>query len=306
MIVFKIGVILRIQYANMPVKFILRKTLILLLTTVGLQKADAQLMESFRHLGEVGVAVGAAHYFGDLNPDLRVNRPKIAAGVFYRRQLSEYIGLRISGDFAMLGYSDMYSNNPVQRRRNLSFNTNVWELALAGDFNFFKFNPTFEGYNYTPYIGLGIGVFSFDPYAYLNGEKYYLRPLGTEGQGSAAYPNLKPYSPIAISIPFTLGFKYAISERMNYFAELTYRFTNTDYLDDVSGNYAPDAFPPLPDGSPSPAYLLQDRSYETGSRIGTKGLQRGNSTRKDSFVTLKVGVSFNLQSYKCPSPNGKN
>jgi hypothetical protein len=40
--------------------------------------------------------------------------------------------------------------------------------------------------------------------------------------------------------------------------------TNTDYLDDVSGLYAPDAFPPLPDGSPSPAFLLQDRSYETG------------------------------------------
>jgi len=305
LIVFKIGVILRVQYAAYNYADMLRKTLTILFAALTLQKADAQLMESFKHQGEVGVAIGAAHYFGDLNPDLRVNRPKIAAGVFYRKQLTEYIGLRVSGDFAMLGYSDMYSNNPVQRRRNLSFNTNVWELALAGDFNFFRFNPTFEGYNYTPYIGLGIGVFSFDPYAYLNGQKYYLRPLGTEGQGSAAYPNLKPYSPIAISIPFTLGFKYAISERMNYFAELTYRFTNTDYLDDVSGNYAPDAFPPLPDGSPSPAFLLQDRSYETGPAIGAKGVQRGNGNRKDSFVTLKVGVSFNLQSYKCPTVGGK-
>ncbi|GAC1531564.1 MAG: hypothetical protein NVS3B15_11150 [Sediminibacterium sp.] len=106
-----------------------------------------------------------------------------------------------------------------------------------------------------------------------------------------------------MSIPVTLGFKYALNERSNVFTELTYRFTSTDYLDDVSGNYAPDAFPPLPNGSPSPAFLLQDRSYETGTPIGIKGRQRGNSRQKDSFVTLKVGLSFNLQSYKCPTIN---
>jgi hypothetical protein len=127
--------------------------------------------------------------------------------------------------------------------------------------------------------------------------------LGTEGQGSSLYPNLQPYSPIAISIPFTFGVKYALNEHTNIFGELSYRFTNTDYLDDVSGNYAPDAFPPLPDGSPSPAFLLQDRSYETGSSIGVKGKQRGNSLQKDAFATIKVGISFNLQSYRCPTPS---
>lgn len=302
MYVSEIVVILRIQYAGLTM---FRKTLIVALLTTLLQKADAQLMESFVHQGEFGISVGAAHYFGDLNPGLNVNRPKTAAGIFFRKQITPYIGMRVSGDYAMLGYSDIYSKNDAQKRRNLSFNTNVWEFSVAGDFNFFRFNPTFDGYNYTPYIGLGIGIFSFDPYAYLNGQKYLLRPLGTEGQGSAAYPNLKPYNPIAISIPFTLGFKYAVNERTNYFAELTYRFTNTDYLDDVSGTYAPDAFPLLPDGSPSPAFLLQDRSYETGTAIGVKGRQRGNSSRKDSFATLKVGVSFNLQSYKCPTATRK-
>jgi hypothetical protein len=91
-------------------------------------------------------------------------------------------------------------------------------------------------------VGLGIGVFSFDPYAYLGGEKYLLRTLGTEGQGSSLYPELQPYNPIAISIPIHLGAKYAINARTNVFAELTYRMTSTDYLDDVSGLYAPDAF----------------------------------------------------------------
>jgi len=141
---------------------------------------------------------------------------------------------------------------------------------------------------------------SFDPYAYLNGEKYLLRPLGTEGQGSSLYPDRIPYSPIAITIPFGVGVKYALSERMNIFGEAVYHFTTTDYLDDVSRSYTPDAFPPLPDGSPSTAFLLQDRSYETGTSIGIKGRQRGNSLQKDAYLTIHVGLSFNLQSYRCP------
>ncbi|MBH2003958.1 MAG: outer membrane beta-barrel protein [Sphingobacteriia bacterium] len=261
----------------------------------------AQLMESFVHTGEFGVGIGLGHYFGDLNPDAQLNSPKLAFGIFYRKQLTNYVGVRVSGEYALLGYSDRYSDNSVQRRRNLSFNSNVYEFSVSGDFNFFRFQPGFEGYNFTPYIGLGVGVFSYDPYAYLNGQKYLLRPLGTEGQGSALYPNLNPYGNTAIAIPFTLGIKYALNPRMNFFAELVYRVTNTDYLDDVSGQYAPDAFAPLPDGSASPAFLLQDRSYETGTSIGVKGRQRGNSLKADAFATLKVGLSFNLQTYRCPT-----
>lgn len=280
----------------------LSKLTAILLLCAGLKTtANAQLMEPFVHQGEVGVGIGVGHYFGDLNPNFAINRPKIAAGVFFRKQINNYIGIRLSGDYALLGYSDVYSSNPVQVMRNLSFNSNVWEISISGDFNFYRFQPGFEGFNFTPYVGLGVGVFSFDPYAYLAGEKYLLRTLGTEGQGSAAYPALQPYNPLALCIPFTLGVKYALNERTNVFGEVCYRFTNTDYLDDVSGLYAPDAFPPLPDGSPSPGYLLQDRSYETGTSIGIKGRQRGNSLQKDNFATLKVGLSFNLSSYKCPT-----
>lgn len=264
--------------------------------------AKAQLMESFVHTGEIGIGIGAGHYFGDLNSQARVNRPKVAAGIFFRKQISNYIGVRVYAEYAQLGYSDRYSENPTERRRNLSFNTNVWELGVSGDFNFFRFQPGFEGFNFTPYVGLGIGAFSYDPYALLNGQKFLLRPLGTEGQGSSLYPDRVTYNAIGISIPFTLGIKYALNPRTNFFAEIIYRFTNTDYLDDVSGaSYAPDAFPPLPDGSPSNGFLLQDRSYETGSSIGIKGRQRGNSLKKDAFATIKVGLSFNLQTYRCPT-----
>src|SRR5206468_9901982 len=120
--------------------------------------------------------------------------------------------------------------NEVEQRRNLSFNSNVWEASISGYFNFFKFMPGVVGYNYTPYVSLGVGVFSYDPYAYLQGQKYFLRPLGTEGQGSALYPDRKPYGSMALCIPIGVGFKYAVNDRFNIGLEITHRFTSTDYL----------------------------------------------------------------------------
>lgn len=265
--------------------------------------AHAQYTQSYVQEGEFGLAVGAAHYFGDLNTRAKVNRPKPAIGVFFRKQFSNYIGVKLSANYAQLGYSDKYSDNSTQQLRNLSFNTSIWELGLSGEFNFFKFYPGSEEYRYTPYVSLGVAIFSFDPYTYYNNEKYFLRNLGTEGQGSSLYPERKPYGAMAMAIPLSVGFKYNLNEKTNLFVEAGYRFTRTDYLDDVSTTYAPDAFAPLPNGQPSIGYLLQDRSYELGQVIGVKDRQRGNSAQKDAYAMFQIGVSFNLSSYRCPSPN---
>lgn len=255
--------------------------------------------------GEFGIGLGAGHYFGDLNTKARLNRAKLAASAFFRKNFGNYIAARVGVSFAQLGYSDIYnSHNKYMSSRNLSFNSKVWELTLQGDFNFFRFMPGEPQYNFTPYITFGAGVFSYDPYAYLRGEKVFLRPLGTEGQGSSLYPDRKQYSSMGICIPFGGGIKYSLNERVNIAFEVLHRFTNTDYLDDVSKTYVdPAAFPANPDGSQSNAALLSDRSYEVGIPIGIPGRQRGNSKQKDQFVTAMFHVTFNLQSYKCPTAN---
>ncbi len=252
--------------------------------------------------GEFGIGIGAAHYFGDLNTRSKLNRPKPAATLFFRKNFGNYVALRVAGSYAQLGYSDVYNtHNETMLSRNLSFNSNLWELALQGDFNFYRFLPGDPGLNFTPYVTFGAGIFNYDPFAYLADEKYFLRPLGTEGQGSPLYPDRKQYSAMAISVPLGVGVKYSLNERLNIGFEVLHRFTNTDYLDDVSLTYVePAVFPALPDGSLSPAALLADRSYEVGDPIGIKGRQRGNSRQKDQFVTAIFYISMNLQSYKCP------
>ncbi|MEP6675672.1 MAG: DUF6089 family protein, partial [Ferruginibacter sp.] len=255
--------------------------------------------------GEFGVTVGAAHYFGDLNTRAALNRPKPALGIFFRKQFGNYTGLRISAHYAQVGYSDVYSKNNYQKTRNLSFNSNIWELAVQGDFNFFKFLPGNPNYLFTPYVTLGAGVFSYDPYAYLNGQKVFLRPLGTEGQNTK-YLGRKPYSTMALCIPIGAGIKYNITDKLNLTFEIAHRLTSTDYLDDVSSTYAGLAnFPVLPNGNPSTAALLQDRSYEIDPNniLGVEGRQRGLSKQKDQYIIAEIGLTFNLSSYRCPGTN---
>jgi len=285
----------------------MRKCCLVLVTVLAGLCGRAQ-DQSYVQEGEFGISAGAAHYFGDLNTRARLNRPKLALGAFFRKQFTNYISLRVSGHFAQLGYSDVYNKeNTYQLRRNLSFNTNVWELAVQGDFNFFKFVPGTLDYGFTPYVTFGVGVFSYDPYAYYQGQKVFLRPLGTEGQGYAQYPDRKPYGTMAFCVPFGVGVKYNVTPKVNVGFEVVYRFTNTDYLDDVSTTYVdPSIFPKLPDGSASMAELLNDRSGETGADkigfINGAGRQRGFAKQKDSYVMAEIMLSFNLSSYRCPKP----
>ncbi|MGI8583772.1 MAG: DUF6089 family protein [Chitinophagaceae bacterium] len=251
--------------------------------------------------GQFGITLGAAHYFGDLNNRAAFNRPKIAVGGFFRKQFGNYTGLRISAHYLQLGYSDVYSKNDFQKRRNLSFNANVWEIALQGDFNFFKFIPNDPDHLFTPYVTLGFGVFSYDPYAFYQKEKVFLRPLNTEGE--TFYQNRKAYGTMALCFPIGIGFKYSINQDLNFSFEIAHRFTRTDYIDDVSTTFiGVDKFP-SPTGTPSIASILQDRSFETGEPIGVEGRQRGFSKQKDQYLIAEVGLSFNLSSYRCPPVN---
>mgnify|MGYP001268688082 FL=1 len=278
---------------------------VLIAGIVLMNTGNLRAQESVVQEGEFGIGVGAGHYFGDLNTRARLNRVKMAGTIFFRKNLGNYIAVRVGASFAQLGYSDRYNtHNKYMFSRNLSFNTKVWELTLQGDFNFFRFMPGEPQYSFTPYITFGAGVFNYDPYAYLRGEKIFLRPLNTEGQGSTLYPDRKPYKSMALCFPIGGGIKYALNDRINIGFEVLHRITNTDYIDDVSTTYVESSlFPANPDGSTSNGLLLSDRSYELGTPIGIPGRQRGNSKQKDQYVTAMLHLTFNLQSYKCPTAN---
>jgi len=108
--------------------------------------------------------------------------------------------------------------------------------------------------SWTPYGFIGVAGFLNNPEAQAPatdlqgnslpeaGKWVKLRPLGTEGQYSTLDPTdanygIKPYKVAQIAIPFGIGIRLKLNQVMDFSAEWGFRYTFTDYLDDVSRNY---------------------------------------------------------------------
>lgn len=269
---------------------------------VGLHAQSASYQ--YQPQAEVGIGLGTAHYFGDLNPEGGLSPVHYSAGLFYQRYMGNYIAMRLSVNYIHLAASDKDNQSDAYHGRGLDFTNNVMELTLTGSFNFFRYAPGVAGHSFTPYVGLGIGGIYTDPYTKTDqGEKVKLRKLGTEGQNSTTPHDGKKYGPLAMVFPLSVGVRQALSPKLNIFAEATYRFTKTDYLDDVSTTYAgKEAFDPAnyksSPGQAAEALELQDRNLDGKPRM--QGWQRGNSLASDRYLTLQIGLSFNFGSCNCP------
>ena len=195
--------------------------------------ADAQV---FYRRSEFGAAVGGANYFGDLNPNYGFKNFRYSAGVFYKYNFTHYIALRLMGNYAHVGYNDKFSTNVFQKQRNLNFQSNIFEFGVMADFNFFQYTIGDFDHRFTPYVTLGASMFYYDPYTSLDGQNYFLRPQGTEGQNLPEYKD-RIYKNYAFAVPIGAGVKVWLSKGLTLSFEIVNRYTTTDYLDDVSTTY---------------------------------------------------------------------
>jgi hypothetical protein len=144
----------------------------------------------------------------------------------------------------------------------------------------------------SPYLLAGIGYFSFNPQTRLNNRWIDLQPLHTEGQGFVE-TGTQNYSLQQLNIPMGAGVKYELSPLINLRAELVYRKTFTDYLDDLSDKYADKAWFRNPaNGLTSQkadlAEILSDRQIENRTSAGGK---RGTVKNNDGFFTINLKIS---------------
>ncbi len=272
-----------------------RKTAIVILFACFVLPVHTWAQTYFTSL-EVGVAAGGSQYFGDLNEHYGFHTVGLAGGVYVRKHMNHYISVKVVTDYTKVGYDDKYNNDPYDKARNLNFQSPVLELALQAEFNFFSFVTGDKYHRWTPFLTGGIGAFYFNPYTYYNGTKYYLQPLGTEGQ-NAGY-DARKYTNFSACFPVGVGVKWWIKGGVNLTIEVADRLTATDYLDDVSATYVGlNKFPPG-----SAAAALQDRSGETNTtQLGIAGKQRGNTSSYDQYLLGLVSVSWHFTTYRCPS-----
>ena len=245
---------------------------------------------------EVGIQGGVSFYMGDLNPKSVFKFVQPAGGVFYRYNFTEHWAIRGNAILGWAKAEDAKSDVPSQIERNLSFSSQVLEFSLLAELNFFRYTPGDMKHPISPYLFGGIALFKFNPKAEFDGEKYELQPLGTEGQGTTFYPDLKQYSLTTAAIPFGLGVKANISKLFSVGVEWGMRYTFTDYLDDVSGTYADSDIVLQESGEVAAA--LSDRSISGTNNVGR---QRGNSKTNDwySFALLTFSYKIPGKPVKC-------
>ncbi|MCP4438851.1 MAG: hypothetical protein GY810_07890 [Aureispira sp.] len=242
---------------------------------------------------EIGGLGGAVSFNGDVHPSAIFINTRFSIGAMVRYHAHPHFTIRAGFQHGTLEAKDTDSQKKEIRERNLSFRSKITEVSLIQEINLAPFIPQKKGQSFSPYIGVGVSLFWFNPTTLYDGKWIELQPLGTEGQGLEQYPRQKHYKLFQPAIPIVLGLKYNLGGRINIGLDIGYRFTFTDYIDDVSTIYVP---PKELAANGELAVALSNRTEEyTGlpseDRIGTR---RGNSNNTDGYLVWGVTVSFNL------------
>jgi hypothetical protein len=119
---------------------------------------QAQYLQLIENKGEFGVFAGQASYNGDLAPNLQFLSTNF--GGFYKKQLNDYIGLRLNYEIAPLAAFDSLTPNSINYyvyERKLFFRTTYQDISLMTEFYFLKFINGNKNYRFSPYLGFGVG-----------------------------------------------------------------------------------------------------------------------------------------------------
>lgn len=215
---------------------------------------------------ELGFFGGASYYIGDINPRGHFKASHPAAGIFYRHALSYRYALRVAFNYGQVSGNDAASGEPDQIERNLNFKSKIYDLSTTAEFNFVEYRIGNDRYRFTMYIFAGLAGFYFNPKSEVDGEVVALRALRTEGQD-------KDYAKYQISVPFGVGIKWNVHEKVGIGIEWGPRRTFTDYLDDIKGSYS--------------------ASAQSGSPGRGPGDMRGNPSTKDWY--FYYGITLNIK-----------
>ena len=264
-------------------------------------------------LYEAGISLNAMNCLTDMGgkkgigtkflKDLNIGKTHISGGVFFSAAYKNAVALRLEGTFGQISGNDnvLIGITDIAKERynrNLNFRSYLIDVTAM-----LEIHPMYIFIDWlakettppriSPYIIGGIGYFSFNPQTKQGNRYIDLQPLSTEGQGFAEYPERPVYKLNQINIPFGGGVKYEVSPLINARAEIVYRTTFTDYIDDLSTTYIDPALFDKYFGAGSQkainARALYDQQIE--KRGGIDG-RRGKPTNTDGYFTacLKISV----------------
>ena len=185
------------------------------------------------YFAEIGVHGGSSYYLGDANNVLFKNA-QLSYGLIYRQKFNPRLAAHLSWNSTAVAGKGIVDNV------NIPFNNRVNAFDLAGEFNFFSyerkeylpFSKTF-----TPFVFAGVG--------------------GVLGDS------------VGVSIPFGVGFKMMLGDRLNLNIMWSNRLMFNDNLEGKAD--------------------FNDHA----------GLNGTNIFNNDMLSTLSVGITLNIWKKKC-------
>ncbi len=235
---------------------------------------------------------GFANYSGDLQTKrLTLDQSNAVFGLGVKYDLTQHFAVRAGFNYASVQGTDK-KNEGLLKARNLSFETRIFEGNVLLEYTLFDLSEK----RFSPHVFGGLAIYRFNPFSYDSlGNKVFLQPLGTEGQGLTAYPDRKKYNLTQFAIPFGAGIKYRVSDNVVLSYEIGLRKLFTDYLDDVSTTYV------------NPVLLQQERgpravemSYRGGELkdgdpvYPADGSVRGGAKFKDWYYFSGIGLTIGI------------
>ncbi|SNC77429.1 Outer membrane protein beta-barrel domain-containing protein [Hymenobacter gelipurpurascens] len=264
--------------------------------------ASAQQFTKRKQYNSVGVSLNAMNYFGDITPkpsipSFRAGATRPNLGLTFTHRFAPRISGRAALSYGRITGDDSKaadqndSDAKYRFNRNMNFRNDILELSAVGIFDLIENrNNYLKRPDFVPYLFGGVGVIHHNPKGLNEAGNYVaLQPLKTEGQSSG-------YSLTQFVIPFGAGARYKLNRNFDLGLELGFRKTFTDYLDDVSGNYAD----PSKLSSTDALYFGSTITKGTAIVPGTydefqqPGQMRGKSNEKDWYTTLGISVNYIL------------
>lgn len=163
---------------------------------------------SAQQSGEIGLHIGGTYYMGDLNWTQHFYSPRANYGAFYKQHFGSRIAVKFGALYTHIQGNDETSRWEYQNLRNFAFETQLTEASAQVEFNFLIYEiGEVKKKFFTPYLDLGL----------------------------AAVYTADAQDKFAFVIPAAFGIKINLSEHIVFGAEWAFRRTNSDMLDDVTG-----------------------------------------------------------------------
>lgn len=278
--------------------------------------------QQHRYSWKIGVHGGFANYYGDLSHQVFDVHHKMKApfqnldfwayGLSLEYHVSKTFGIKLMGFKSQIVSNDRTYSDNGNFNRALNVQTDLIDVSLLGVI--YLDNGRIFGHKAvtSPYFLIGGGLTYFDAKADLlaaDGNHYYYWSDRTIRNLDEADPNanlavvidldnkyetaLLPlktegyqYLPITWHVAAGLGFKFRLSKRFHLHLEAVLRYTGTDYLDDVSGDYLP-------------YYADNVQGYAANPSNDNRVVRGSTPDMNDwtSYIALSLHYSFGQKTY---------